>query len=52
MDIQLVKAEQADSVAQIPNFERTGSRSVRFVDNDMPTIFKAFVATFRLGALA
>jgi D-amino peptidase len=52
MDIQLAKVEQADYVAQIPGFERTGSRSVRFVDNDMPAIFRAFVATFRLGALA
>jgi len=52
MDIQLAKVEQADYVVQIPGFERTGSRSVRFVDNDMPTIFKAFMATLRLGALA
>jgi D-amino peptidase len=52
MDMQLSKVEQADYVAQIPGFERTGSRSVRFIDRDMPTIFKAFVATFRLGSLA
>jgi D-amino peptidase len=52
MDVALMRVEQADYVAQIPGFERTGSRSVRFVDDDMPTLFKAFVATFRLGALA
>ncbi len=52
MDIDLAKTEQADYVAQIPGFERTSPRSVRFVDSDVATIFKAFVATFRLGALA
>jgi D-amino peptidase len=52
MRVTLTKTEQADYVAIIPGFERIGSREVRFVDPDMRTIFKAFVATFRLGALA
>jgi D-amino peptidase len=52
MRVTLTKTEQADYVAIIPGFERTGSREVRFVDPDVRTIFKAFVATFRLGALA
>ncbi len=52
MQITLAKVEQADYVALIPGFERIGSRAVRFVDNDLPTVFRAFVATFRLGALA
>lgn len=52
MDVQLARVEQADDVEQIPGFERTGSRSVRFVDAEMPAIFKALVATFRLGSLA
>ncbi|MHB8148046.1 MAG: M55 family metallopeptidase [Vulcanimicrobiaceae bacterium] len=52
LEIQLAKTEQADITAMIPGFERTGGRSVRFVANDYPTIFKAFVATFRLGATA
>lgn len=52
MDVTLAKVEQADYVVQIPGFERSGARSVRFSDGDMATIFKAFVATFRLGALA
>ena len=52
MDVTLARVEQADSVAQIPGFERTGTRSVRFVHPDMPTIFKAFVATWRLGMIA
>jgi D-amino peptidase len=52
LDIQLVTAAQAHLVATIPGFERTGSRSVRFTHADFPTVFKAFVATWRLGAMA
>jgi D-amino peptidase len=52
LDIQLVTAAQAHLVATIPGFERTGSRSIRFTHDDMPTIFKAFVATWRLGGQA
>ena len=52
LDIRLAKVEQADYVEMIPGFERTGARSVRFVHDDFPTVFRAFVATFRLGALA
>lgn len=52
MRVTLAKTEQADYVAMIPDFERTGAREVRFVADDMETVFKAFVATFRLGALA
>lgn len=52
LDVTVAKLEQADYVALIPGFQRTGPRAVRFVDDDMLTIFKAFVAVFRLGALA
>ena len=52
MEVTLAKVEQADYAALIPGFERIGTRSVRFVDGEFPTIFKAFVALFRLGALA
>lgn len=52
LDVQLVTAAQAHLVAMIPRFERTGSRSIRFTHDDFPTIFKAFVATWRLGAMA
>lgn len=52
MRITLSKTEQADYVAMIPDVERTGPREVRFVHDDMRTVFKVFVATFRLGALA
>jgi len=52
LDVQLCKTEQADLVEMIPGFERTGSRSVRFVHDSYPVVFKAFVATWRLGAQA
>jgi D-amino peptidase len=52
LEVQLVTAAQAHLVASIPGFERTGSRSVRFVHDAYPVIFKAFVATWRLGAMA
>ncbi|HZV76425.1 MAG TPA: M55 family metallopeptidase [Candidatus Babeliales bacterium] len=51
LDVQLVTAAQAHLVATIPGFERTGSRSVRFVHDDFAVVFKAFVATWRLGAM-
>ncbi|MBV8116688.1 MAG: M55 family metallopeptidase [Candidatus Eremiobacteraeota bacterium] len=52
LHVDLVKTEQADLVATIPRFERTGPRSVRFVHESFPVVFKAFVATWRLGAQA
>jgi D-amino peptidase len=42
----------ADYAELIPGFERTGSRSVRFVHDDYQVIFKAYVAAFRLAAAA
>ncbi len=50
--VTLAKTEQADYVALVPGFERSGPREITFVDEDIRTIFKAFVATFRLGAMA
>jgi len=50
LDVTLVKTEQADLVEMIPGFERTGSRAVRFVHAEFPVVFRAFVATWRLGA--
>ncbi len=52
LEIDLARVEQADHIEVIPSFERTGSRSVRFVHDDYRTVFKAFVAAFRMGALA
>lgn len=50
--VTFAKTEQADYIGWVPGFERTGPREVRFVDDDMRTVFKAFVAMFRLGAMA
>jgi D-amino peptidase len=52
LDVELVKTEQADLVETIPGFQRTGARRVHFVHEDYPTVFKAFVATWRLGGQA
>lgn len=52
LDVDLVKTEQADLVATIPQFERTGARSVRFTHDAFPVLFKAFVACWRMGAIA
>jgi D-amino peptidase len=52
LDVQLVTAAAAQLVSTIPSCERTGSRSVRFVHDDMAVIFKAFVACWRLGSQA
>ncbi|HEY8314260.1 MAG TPA: M55 family metallopeptidase [Candidatus Baltobacteraceae bacterium] len=51
MEIDVTRVEQADLIELIPGFERTASRTVRLVHNDYPTVFKAFVAAFRMGAL-
>lgn len=52
MEIDVTRVEQADFVSLIPGFERSGPRQVRFTHNDYPTVFRAFVAAFRLGAVA
>ncbi len=51
MEIDLASVEQADLIELIPQFQRTGSRQVRFTHDDYPTVFKAFVAAFRMGSL-
>jgi D-amino peptidase len=52
LDVQLVTSAQAHLAATIPGFERTGSRSVRFAHDDYAVVFKAFIATWRLGSQA
>jgi D-amino peptidase len=52
MEIDLTRVEQADVIEMIPGFARTGPRQVRLVHDDYAVIFKAFVAAFRMGALA
>ena len=52
LEIDVTRVEQADWIAVIPGFERSGNRTVRFVCDDYLVAFKAFVAAFRLGAAA
>jgi len=52
LEIDLAKIEQADWIELIPAFKRSAARSVSFTCDDYPTIFKAFVAAFRMGAIA
>ena len=40
------------SVEVIPGFTRTGGRQVRLVHDDYLTVYRAFVAAFRTGAVA
>jgi D-amino peptidase len=50
--LDFVYTHNADFAELIPGFERTGGRSVRFVHADFRTVFKAYVAAFRLAAAA
>ena len=52
MEIDVARVEQADLMELIPGFERPGSRQIRFTHEDFAVVFKAFVAAFRMGALA
>ncbi len=52
MEIETVRVDQADLLGLIPGFHRVGSRAVAFAHDDFPTVFRAFVAAFRLGATA
>ncbi len=52
LELDFVYTHNADYAELIPGFERTGGRSVRFVHDDYRTIFKAYVAAYRLGAAA
>lgn len=52
LDVELATTAQADLAATIPGFARTGGRSVRFEHAQYPVVFRAFVATWRLGAYA
>lgn len=52
LEIDVSRVEQADFIELIPGFMRTGARSVRFAHEDYPTVFRAFVAAFRMGAVA
>jgi D-amino peptidase len=52
LEIDLAHVEQADYAEMIPGFQRKAPRTVRFTHDDYPTIFKAFIAAFRLGSQA
>lgn len=52
LEIDVARVEQADFIELIPGFARSAARGVRFVHDDYPTVFKAFVAAFRMGAVA
>jgi D-amino peptidase len=52
LELDVTRVEQADWIAVIPGFERVNERRVRFTHRDYPTVFRAFVAAFRMGALA
>lgn len=52
LQLDFVYTHNADFAELIPGFERIGGRTVRFVHDDYRTIFRAYVAAFRLGAAA
>jgi D-amino peptidase len=52
MDIELARVECADFVELMPEFRRIGGRTVRFTAPDYPSVFRAFVAAFRLAGAA
>jgi D-amino peptidase len=52
LEIDFVYTHNADFAELIPGFDRIGGRTVRFVHDDYRTVFRAYVAAFRLGAAA
>ena len=52
LEIDTTHVEQADFIELMPGYRRIAARTVRFEANDYPSIFRAFVAAFRLGGAA
>jgi len=52
MEIELARVECADFVELMPDFVRTGGRTVRFTAPDYPSVYRAFVAAFRIAGAA
>ena len=52
LEIDTTRVEQADFIELMPGYQRIAGRTVRFEANDYPSIFRAFVAAFRLGGAA
>jgi D-amino peptidase len=50
LSIETPNVENADYIELMPQFERTGARSVRFVSNDYPTMLRAFIVATRISA--
>ncbi|MDQ2991622.1 MAG: M55 family metallopeptidase, partial [Candidatus Eremiobacteraeota bacterium] len=52
MEIEFARVECADFVELMPEFQRIGGRTVRFTGPDYPSVYRAFVAAFRLAGAA
>jgi len=52
LEIDTTHAEQADFIELMPGYQRIAGRTVRFESSDYLSIFRAFVAAFRLGGAA
>jgi D-amino peptidase len=52
LTIETTTVEQAEFIALMPGFTRTGGRAVRFTANDYPTLMRAFIAATRIAAAA
>ncbi len=52
LELDTARAEQADFIELMPGFRRTAGRTVLFAHDDYLTVFRAFVAAFRLGGAA
>jgi D-amino peptidase len=50
LTIETLNVENADYIELMPQFERTGGRSVRFVSSDYPTMLRAFIVATRISA--
>ena len=50
--IETAGVEHADFIELLPRFERTGGRSVRFISDNYPAAFNAFIVAMRLGGAA
>lgn len=51
LEVDYARGVEADFAAIVPGAERVGDRGVRFVAEDMPTVYRAFVAGVRLASL-
>lgn len=52
LEIDTTHVEQADFIELMPGYQRIAGRTVRFEAPDYLSIFRAFVAAFRLGGAA